>query len=94
MSKNFNGKVALDIRDSVPDWSPYAEPTAPQGSPNILYIVFDDTGFGAWEMFGGKIKMPNLTKIAQRGLVYTNFHTTALCSPTRSSSRYWTQRYQ
>ena len=44
MSKNFNGKVALDIRDSVPDWSPYAEPTAPEGSPNILYIVFDDTG--------------------------------------------------
>jgi arylsulfatase len=85
MSKQFNGTIALDIRDSVPDWEPYAEPKAPEGSPNILYLVIDDTGFGAWEMFGGKIKMPNLARIAQKGLVYTNFHTTALCSPTRSS---------
>ncbi len=83
--KTFNGTIALDIRDSVPDWGPYAAPKAPPGSPNILYIVIDDTGFGAWEMFGGLIKMPNLARIARRGLVYTNFHTTALCSPTRSS---------
>ena len=85
MTKEFNGTIALDIRDSVPDWEPYAEPKAPEGSPNILYLVIDDTGFGAWEMFGGKIKMPNLSRIAKKGLVYTNFHTTALCSPTRSS---------
>ncbi|MEH2094398.1 sulfatase-like hydrolase/transferase [Nostoc sp.] len=85
MAKQFKGTIALDIRDSVPDWEPYAEPKAPKGSPNILYIVIDDTGFGAWEMFGGKIKMPNLSRIARKGLVYTNFHTTALCSPTRSS---------
>ncbi|MBH8572657.1 sulfatase-like hydrolase/transferase [Nostocaceae cyanobacterium CENA369] len=85
MAKQFNGTIALDIRDSVPDWEPYAEPKAPAGSPNILYIVIDDTGFGAWEMFGGKIKMPNLDRIAKKGLIYTNFHTTALCSPTRSS---------
>lgn len=85
MAKTFNGTVALDIRDSVPDWEPYAEPKAPKGSPNILYIVIDDTGFGAWEMFGGKIKMPNLARIAKKGLIYSNFHTTALCSPTRSS---------
>ncbi|MCA9652676.1 MAG: sulfatase-like hydrolase/transferase [Myxococcales bacterium] len=83
--KTFNGTIALDIRDSVPDWEPYAEPKAAPDSPNILYIVIDDTGFGAWEMFGGKIRMPNLARIAKRGLVYTNFHTTALCSPTRSS---------
>lgn len=85
MAKQFKGTIALDIRDSVPDWEPYAEPKAPEGSPNILYLVLDDTGFGAWEMFGGKIKMPNLDRIAKRGLIYTNFHTTALCSPTRSS---------
>jgi arylsulfatase len=85
MAKQFNGTIALDIRDSVPDWEPYAEPKAPANSPNILYIVIDDTGFGAWEMFGGKIKMPNLARIAKKGLIYTNFHTTALCSPTRSS---------
>jgi len=85
MAKQFNGTIALDVRDSVPDWEPYAEPKAPPNSPNILYIVIDDTGFGAWEMFGGKIKMPNLARIAKKGLIYTNFHTTALCSPTRSS---------
>ncbi len=85
MAKKFNGTINLDIRDSVPDWEPYAEPKAPEGSPNILYLVIDDTGFGAWEMFGGKIKMPNLDRIAKKGLIYTNFHTTALCSPTRSS---------
>lgn len=82
----FNGTINLDIRDSVPDWGPYAEPKAPAGSPNILYIVIDDTGFGAWDMYGGKIKMPYLKQyVADRGLVYTSFHTTALCSPTRSS---------
>jgi len=85
MAKEFNGTIDLDIRDSVPDWGPYAEPKAEPGSPNILYIVMDDTGFGAWDMYGGKIRMPNLTRIAEQGLVYTNFHTTALCSPTRSS---------
>lgn len=84
-NKTFNGTIELDIRDSVPDWGPYAAPEAPKDSPNILYLVIDDTGFGAWEMFGGKIKMPNLDRIAKKGLVYTNFHTTALCSPTRSS---------
>lgn len=47
MAKQFNGTIALDIRDSVPDWEPYAEPKAPANSPNILYIVIDDTGFGA-----------------------------------------------
>lgn len=85
MTKEFQGTISLDIRDSVPDWGPYAETKAPEGSPNILYLVIDDTGFGAWEMFGGKIKMPNLKRIADKGLMYTNFHTTALCSPTRSS---------
>ena len=85
MSKQFNGTINLDIRDSVPDWAPYAEPKAKTDAPNILYIVMDDTGFGAWEMYGGKIKMPNLKRIVDRGLMYTNFHTTALCSPTRSS---------
>ncbi len=85
MGKDFKGKIALDIRDSVPDWEPYKQPQAPAGSPNVLYIVIDDTGFGAWEMYGGDIKMDALKEIAERGMVFTNFHTTALCSPTRSS---------
>ena len=62
MGKDFKGKIALDIRDSVPDWEPYKQPQAPEGSPNILYIVIDDTGFGAWEMYGGKITMPALVE--------------------------------
>ena len=50
----------------------------------MLYIVLDDVGFSAMEPFGGLIETPNINRIAEQGLVYTNFHTTALCSPTRS----------
>ena len=50
----------------------------------MLYIVLDDVGFSAMEPFGGLIETPNIKRIAERGLTYTNFHTTALCSPTRS----------
>ena len=49
-----------------------------------MYIVLDDVGYSAMEPFGGLIETPNINRIAERGLVYTNFHTTALCSPTRS----------
>ena len=82
--KPFKGIINLDIRDSIPDWEPYAEPTAPEGTPNILYVVLDDVGFAALEPFGGLIKTPTLNRIADMGLRYTQFHTTALCSPTRS----------
>jgi arylsulfatase len=50
----------------------------------VLYIVLDDVGFSAMEPYGGLIETPNINRIAQRGVTYTNFHTTALCSPTRS----------
>ena len=56
----------------------------PEDAPNVLYIVLDDVGFSAMESFGGLIETPNIKRIADRGLLYTNFHTTALCSPTRS----------
>jgi len=84
MSKPFEGVVNLDIRDSTPDWDPYTQPTAPEGAPNVLYIVLDDVGFSAMEPYGGLIETPNIKRIADRGIRYTNFHTTALCSPTRS----------
>jgi len=84
MSKPFKGVVDVDITRSTPDWGPYAQPIAPEGSPNILYIVLDDVGFSAMEPYGGLIETPNINRIADAGLVYTNFHTTALCSPTRS----------
>ncbi len=84
MGKPFKGVVNLDITQSVPDWGPYAQPIAPEGSPNVLYIVLDDVGFSAMEPFGGLIETPNINRIAEQGLRYTNFHTTALCSPTRA----------
>ena len=84
MAKRFGGVVNIDIKDSTPDWTPYEQPKAPDGSPNILYIVLDDVGFSAMEPYGGPIETPNIRRIADRGLTYTNFHTTALCSPTRS----------
>jgi arylsulfatase len=59
-------------------------PTPPKGAPNILYVVLDDVGFGWSSTFGGLVETPNITKLAEGGLRYTNFHTTALCSPTRA----------
>ena len=85
MAEQFRGKVELDVRDSEPDWSPYVQPQAPEGAPNVLMIVWDDIGYGAMDVFGGPIETPTMRRIAERGLRYSNFHTTALCSPTRSS---------
>jgi arylsulfatase A-like enzyme len=85
MAREFRGKVDVDIRDSVPDWGPYEQPQAPEDAPNVLMIVWDDVGYGAMSAFGGPIETPTMERIADQGLRYSNFHTTALCSPTRSS---------
>ena len=58
---------------------------APDGAPNVLIILIDDMGFGMSEAFGGPIRMPTATRLAQAGLKYNQFHTTALCSPTRAA---------
>ena len=84
MAEPFKGVVNIDIKDSVPDWGPFTQPAAPEGAPNVLYVVLDDVGFSAMEPFGGLIETPNIQRIVDTGLTYTNFHTTALCSPTRS----------
>ena len=84
MTKPFKGKINIDIKDSTPDWTPYAQPVPPAGTPSVMYVVLDDVGFSALEPYGGTIEVPNIKRIADRGLTYTNFHTTALCSPTRS----------
>jgi arylsulfatase A-like enzyme len=84
MSKSFQGVINVDIRDSVPDWTPFEAPKAPDGAPNVLYIVLDDVGFSALECYGGPIPTPNIDRIVADGLRYTQMHTTALCSPTRS----------
>jgi arylsulfatase A-like enzyme len=85
MSRPFKGTINVDERDSIPDWEPYLQPVAPPGAPNVLYVVLDDTGFSAMEPWGGLIETPNINALAATGLTYTNWHTTALCSPTRSS---------
>lgn len=81
----WNGKVALDIRDSEPDWTPFLAPKAAEGSPNVLMIAWDDVGYGTMECFGGLVKTPTMNRIADMGVKFSNFHTTALCSPTRAS---------
>jgi hypothetical protein len=82
--KPFKGVINLDIRDSTPDWEPFMPPRARDGAPNILYIVWDDTGLAAWDTFGGLIETLNMSRLAGMGPMFTNWHTTALCSPTRS----------
>src|SRR5690606_29771458 len=85
MAREFKGKISLDVRDSTPDWGPFLQPKAPEGAPNVLMIVWDDVGYGAMEVHGGPIETPTMRRIAEVGIRYSNFHTTALCSPTRSS---------
>jgi arylsulfatase A-like enzyme len=82
--KTFAGVIDLDIRDSVEDWSPFEATKAPAGAPNVIYIVLDDVGFSAMSCYGGPIDTPNIDRIASQGARYTQWHTTALCSPTRS----------
>ncbi len=84
-SKDFKGVIKLDVNDSVADWGPYIPPVAPEDAPNVLVILFDDTGLAMWEPFGGGVEMPTLARLADEGIRYTQWHTTALCSPTRST---------
>ncbi len=85
MAKSFTGKIAVDVRDSEPDWGPYLAPKAPDGAPNVLLLAWDDLGYATMDTFGGPVQCPNMARIAARGVKFANFHTTALCSPTRAS---------
>lgn len=80
----FKGQIGLDVRDSTQDWTPYELKKAPEGAPNVLVVLFDDTGLAAWSPYGGRIEMPTLEKLARNGVSYTQWHTAALCGPTRS----------
>jgi len=71
----------LDARNATPP--PRFDIKAPKDAPNVIIILIDDVGFGAAETFGGPIATPTLDRLAKQGLRYNNFHTTALCSPTR-----------
>ena len=79
----FKGKIGRTAKDSTPDFP--KEVSAPQGAPNILLIMTDDVGFAASSPFGGPIPTPTFERLAANGLRYSQFHTTALCSPTRSA---------
>ena len=58
--KDFKGTINLDVRDSKADWGPYTPKKAPAGAPNILFVLYDDTGLAAWSPYGGRINMPTL----------------------------------
>ena len=73
----------LDVRDVKAP--PRFEVKAPKGAPNVVIVLIDDMGFGVTNTFGGPIEMPVLDKLADNGLRYNRFHTTALCAPTRSA---------
>jgi hypothetical protein len=85
MARTFKGSIKLDIRDSKPDWEAFLDTRAPKDAPNVLVILYDDTGQAAWSPYGGRIEMPTMDRLAKKGLTYTQWHTTAVCSPTRST---------
>ncbi|WP_208245227.1 arylsulfatase (plasmid) [Rhizobium sp. T1470] len=79
----FGGTINLDAKASTPWWPPTVVP--PKGAPNVLLIITDDAGYGVAGTFGGVIPTPTLDQIAANGLRFTQFHSTALCSPTRAA---------
>ena len=79
----FEGKIGETYKDSTPS---FPQPVkAAKGSPNVLLVLLDDVGFGMCSTFGGPVPTPHLEKLANNGLKFTRFHTTALCSPTRAA---------
>ena len=80
---NFGGEIKEKASESKAWWAPRVVP--PKGAPNVLLIMTDDSGFGAPGTFGGVVPTPAMDRIAKSGLRYTNFHSTALCSPSRAA---------
>ena len=79
----FGGDINLEATGSKTWWPPNIVP--PKGAPNVLLIMTDDQGYGITSTFGGVISTPSMDRIAQMGLRYTQFHSTALCSPSRAA---------
>ena len=79
----FGGKIARSYQDSVEWWPEEVRP--PEGAPNVIIFLLDDVGFAQVGSFGGLIQTPNIDRLADNGLRFNNFHTTALCSPSRAS---------
>src|SRR5262245_49129544 len=77
--------TTYDARDPDTRYPPIRPVRPPAGAPNVLVVLLDDVGFGASSAFGGPVRMPTAERLADGGLKYTRFHTTALCSPSRAA---------
>ena len=64
----FNGVINLDVRNSKAEWPAFLDTKAPEGAPNVLVILYDDTGQAAWSPYGGRISMPTMDRLAKEGL--------------------------
>ena len=82
VKNEFKGKIGRTFDDSTPWWPPLTTP--PEGSPNILVVLLDDVGYAQFGCYGSDVATPTFDKLASNGLRYSNYHTTALCSPTRA----------
>jgi arylsulfatase A-like enzyme len=82
MSDSFRGTIGRYYWESKPHWAERRR--APRDAPNVLLVLLDDVGFAQLGCFGSDIETPVLDRLAAGGLRYANFHTTALCSPTRA----------
>ncbi len=78
----FQGVIGDDWRESTPWWP--EQPQPPAGAPNVVLVVLDDVGFAQLGCYGSDIETPTIDRLAHGGVRLTNFHTTALCSPTRA----------
>src|SRR5215208_3523640 len=81
-SSQFKGTIGRTWEESKPWWPQPIR--APADAPDILYIILDDVGYGWLSCYGGPVETPNIDNLAANGLLYNNWHTTALCSPTRA----------
>src|SRR5690606_4553777 len=79
----FKGVVGTNYANSKESWVDHIK--APSNAPNVIWILLDDVGFGASSTFGGLINTPTFDSLANNGLRYTNFHTAAICAPTRAA---------
>jgi len=80
----FKGKIGKTIEETEERYAP-VHPVAPENAPNVVWILIDDIGYGATAAFGGLIETPTFDRLANNGLRYTNWHTTAFCAPTRAA---------
>ena len=81
--QTFKGRIGRTVYESKPHWPDVQRPR--EGAPNVVVMLFDDLGFAHLGCYGSSIATPHIDKLAGQGLRYTNFHTTALCSPTRAA---------